>query len=608
MKKSAGLRQFRALYSYVLVLVIFLAIAAVIPVVQLRGEILKIAAEDTARDLDMLGSLIREAMIRRDYSTIRETITHWGKENARVLGIRATAPNGFVFSEFNREAPSIHPNPVSVTRQIRQGGMVLATLQLTEDFDIFVHQSDSVIRRSILSFVVFTIAMGIVLWITLRRTAIIPMQKLFDEVHTLNLTLEERVQARTADLSSANEDLEHEIGERLKAEGDLKESEERYRSIIAHAADGVLLLDPSAPGGPVIVEANKSACQMHGYSQEEMVGRPISKLDKATSDTNIKERVKALMAGERLSFETMHIRKDKSAFPLEVSAQMVSVKGKPYIISIERDITERREAEELLRGAKDSLERQNVELKKVDKMKDALLRDVSHELKTPVAKHAMQLEILRPLLGDNRTTGEEKKAFFVMEKGIRRQESVIRNLLSLARLETGGRQYERASFRLDKLVEKVLEDYAENIEISGIAVSVNIPEISLSSDIEMLWHVLSNLLSNAIKFQRRKGAAEIAISAHTQAEHVVVTVEDNGVGMSREVQEKIFSRFFQASASVEGSGVGLTICKRIVEGLGGSIRMESKGIGLGSTVEVRLPLNGGRGAALDSVPPHPIPP
>jgi PAS domain S-box-containing protein len=352
----------------------------------------------------------------------------------------------------------------------------------------------------------------------------------------------------------------------------------------------VFLLDPSAPDGLVIIEANELACRMHGYSQEEMVGMPISSLDSAPSRANIKERVKALMAGEQLSFEVTHIRKDTSTFPLEVSAQLVSVRGKPYIISIERDITERKEAEEILQGAKDSLERQNEELRKIDKMKDALLRDVSHELKTPVAKHAMQLEILRPLMGSNRTTEEERRAFSVMADSIRRQESVIRNLLSLARLESGGRRYGRESFRLDKLVEKVLEDYAESIEIRGIAVSVSMPEISMSSDIEMLWHVLSNLLSNAIKFQRHEGVSEISISSQVQNKHVIVKIEDNGIGMIREVQESIFSRFFQASASIEGSGVGLTICKRIVEDLGGSIRMASQGTGQGSTVEVTLPI------------------
>jgi signal transduction histidine kinase len=89
---------------------------------------------------------------------------------------------------------------------------------------------------------------------------------------------------------------------------------------------------------------------------------------------------------------------------------------------------------------------------------------------------------------------------------------------------------------------------------------------------------------------RHEGLPEISISARTQNEHVIVKIVDNGIGMSREVQERIFSRFFQATASIEGSGVGLTICERIVEDLGGSIRMVSQGVGQGCVVEVTLPL------------------
>jgi signal transduction histidine kinase len=255
-----------------------------------------------------------------------------------------------------------------------------------------------------------------------------------------------------------------------------------------------------------------------------------------------------------------------------------------------RMVDERQQAVESLKRAKASLELQNEELRKIDRMKDALLRDVSHELKTPVAKHAMQLEILRPLFDEKRTTEDERRAFSVMEKSIRRQESGIRNLLNLDRLESGGRHYSRETFRLDKLVEKVLEDYGENIETRGIDVSADMPEISISSDIEMLWHVFSNLISNAIKFQRRDGSPKISISAQATSDRVIVKVEDNGIGMSREAREKIFTRFYQASASVEGSGVGLTICRRIVEDLGGSIGIASKGAGTGCVIEVTLPL------------------
>ncbi len=236
------------------------------------------------------------------------------------------------------------------------------------------------------------------------------------------------------------------------------------------------------------------------------------------------------------------------------------------------------------------VERQNEELRVVDRMKDALLRDVAHELKTPVAKHAMQLEILRPLLSVHRLTPQEQKAFTVMEESIRRQQSVVRNLLNLTRLEAGGRVYRREPLNLATVLRRVQEDYQYAFDSYGIAFSLEMPELTLVGDDEMLWHVFSNLVNNAIKFRRREGQPHIAVRATIEGKWVSVHVEDDGIGVAPEEQGKIFTRFYQGTASTEGSGVGLSICQRITEDLGGRIRMESGGLGKGCTFIVELPL------------------
>lgn len=589
MRTAAGSRPFRALFSFFLVLIIFLGIAAVLPIIQLRGAMLDMAAEDSERDMELLVSIIRESMFRHDYATVGDYLTYWGSENIRVMSIKATAPNGFVFAEYSAPPSGQHQHPLSISRDILQEDRTLATLVLTEDLSVFAEEAEKAIRQSVIAFVVFTVAMGGVLWTTLRRTAMIPMERLVEEVNTLNLTLEERVTERTASLVQANEELEREVGDRLKAEEHLMESEERYRTLIARAADGVFMIDPSGPEGPVIVEANVAACTMHGYTQEELIGMPISSLDDPSSSDLLEERMASLLTGKPIIFEVTHIRKDKSQFPLEVSARLVQIKGRPYVLAMERDITQRREAEVLLRNAKESLEEQNVRLRNIDQMKDALIRDVSHELKTPVAKHAMQLEILRPLLENHSLSEGELRAFSVMEESIRRQMRVIRNLLDLARLESGGRQYRRESVRLDELLSKVAAEYADNIKDDNIEVSMDLPDTTIQSDSEMLWHVFSNIVSNAIKFRRQDGTPKIDVSILSGRESVTVIFQDNGIGMSRKFLESVFSRFYQASASIEGSGIGLTICKRIVEDLGGSISVDSHGTGRGTIVEVKLP-------------------
>jgi len=236
------------------------------------------------------------------------------------------------------------------------------------------------------------------------------------------------------------------------------------------------------------------------------------------------------------------------------------------------------------------VERQNAELRVIDRMKDALLRDVAHELKTPVAKHAMQLEILRPMLKEHRISPQEQRAFTVMEESIRRQQSVVRNLLDLTRLEAGGRVYRKEPLNLAAVLRRVQEDYQYAFDTYGLAFTLEVPELTLVGDDEMLWHVFSNLVNNAIKFRRRDGQPHIAVRAAVEGQRVVVRVEDDGIGLSAEEQAKVFTRFFQVTAATEGSGVGLSICKRITEDLGGTIRVESPGKGLGCTAIVELPV------------------
>jgi signal transduction histidine kinase len=262
---------------------------------------------------------------------------------------------------------------------------------------------------------------------------------------------------------------------------------------------------------------------------------------------------------------------------------------RPLVLAVTRDITARRMTEEALVKARDDLEGQNLELKKLDRIKDGLIRDVSHELKTPVAKHVMQLEILRPLFRSERLSHEEQRAFAVMEESIRRQESVIRNLLDLSRLESGGRKYTKSEVRLDGIFDRLLEDYGYAINSHRLEVKVDVPAITINSDPEMLWHVFSNIINNAIKFRRDGFPGRISISAERAGDETLIRFADNGIGLEPADREKVFSRFYQASASHEGSGVGLTICKKIVEGLGGRIRLDSGGRNQGVTVTVALP-------------------
>jgi signal transduction histidine kinase len=280
----------------------------------------------------------------------------------------------------------------------------------------------------------------------------------------------------------------------------------------------------------------------------------------------------------------------RSPRSLEVKASSVRDASGQVVAGIKviRDISSRKLGELELKQAKEDLERKVEELKKLDIIKDGLLRDVSHELKTPVAKQALQLELLRNALGGE-CPGKVSEILKVMEASVRRQEQVIRNLLDLSRLESGERKLNIRTVRIDEILQRVIEDYRTLSELAAIGSSISVEPLTARGDEEMLWHVFSNLVNNAIKFRKKDEPCRINTRAFRKGGDAVVEIIDNGIGLSPGELPRVFDRFFQVSASVEGSGVGLALCKFMVEAMGGTITLASAGLGRGVTATVRFP-------------------
>jgi PAS domain S-box-containing protein len=136
---------------------------------------------------------------------------------------------------------------------------------------------------------------------------------------------------------------------KLRAEELLEESENRFRTTFDQAADGIFIIEITENEGPIIRDANKVALLNHGYTSEELIGKPITILDSEKTKRKIPERTEKILSGNCIRFEAMHVRKDGTSFLLEISARKILINGKSYIYSIERDITERKIAEEKLK-------------------------------------------------------------------------------------------------------------------------------------------------------------------------------------------------------------------------------------------------------------------
>jgi PAS domain S-box-containing protein len=370
--------------------------------------------------------------------------------------------------------------------------------------------------------------------------------------------------------------------DRKLTENKLVHSEEYLRSIVNAEPECVKLLDEDG----IVLDMNPSGLSMvEATSPEQVVGKCLYDL----VHPEHREAVKAFTwkvsrgSGGTMQFRVVGLRGGVRWLETHAVPFADSRTKKTLVLAVTRDITERRDVEKSLRKVKEDLERHNEELKKLDKMKSAFIYAVSHELKTPVSKHSMQLEILKPLLKKYDLSKMERDSIRVMEESIRRQQGVVRNLLDLSRLESGKRPYRLEEVSLDEIFSHVRKEYEYALKSFGVDFEMDVPAIRLWVDGEMLWHVLSNLINNAIKFRQKDVGAHISVHAASENGTVRISIRDNGVGLSAEEEERVFKRFYQASSSIEGTGVGLTICKMIVEGLGGTIRLESDGRDKGTT-------------------------
>lgn len=463
----AGLRRMQALFSLVAVLLLFLFASGGVLILRQQRFLHDLERTHAASELQLVGTLARESLIKRDYVTVEQFLHSWGADNPDIAVLEAVGPTGYPLAHYEREGRA--SRTFEISREISHGGRPLLSIRMVKDLAGVDRQVRRLLYQGAVALAIFAVAMGAALWSTLRRTAIEPMERLVREVGELNEGLEVRVAERTAELVGANEAL-------------------------------------------------------------------------------------------RLEMQ------------------------------------ERRHAEESLRRSKEELERQNEELRKLDVLKDALVKDISHELKTPVAKHLMQLEILRDLLRRREGFALVQPMLQVMEQGIRRQRAAIGNVLLISRLEQGGRQPILEPFGLEGLLEEVVNDYLHVIASHGIRLELELGPLTVFSDRELLWHVFGNLVDNAVKYRSRANP-RIGIRTGVEDGNALVEVTDNGAGLTREEQSRAFERFYQSTPASEGLGLGLSIVEKILRSLGGSIRIHSEGKDMGTSVFVTLRLAEGAAPA-----------
>lgn len=229
--------------------------------------------------------------------------------------------------------------------------------------------------------------------------------------------------------------------------------------------------------------------------------------------------------------------------------------------------------------------------KKIEEIKDNLMRDVTHELKTPLAKMEMTLQLFERVLTEGRETDGEKRrqVYHTLFNNLCRLKHSVQNILDLSSLESGHVKLKKEDVALKEVITSAIREVEEEAGQKALKLLVSLPEEipPLVGDREKLFHAVMNLLDNSIKYTD-KGA--VTISARVLSGQVEVTVSDTGRGMEKALLDRVFERFVQESPAFVGPGIGLSLCKKILEGHGGKIWAESEGKNKGASFHFTLPV------------------
>ncbi len=407
-----------------------------------------------------------------------------------------------------------------------------------------------------------------------------PIQRLLAAARTL----------KTGDLEHRIGGLRDEFGELAVGFNDMaaslqatmqaiEESEKRYRLLFESAGDSIFIFEAEGGGKGKILQANLAAARMHGYTEQELEQMDIRDLAMPEDAAFLSSRIERILAGEWLKFEANHRKKDGSIFPVEVSTGLLETAGHRFILGINRDLTDRKQAEK--------------ELRRTERIRVAgeLATGLAHEIKNPLAGIMVSMEALSQ---ESSLADEDRDVLNRVIMEIKRIEFLLKGLLNYARPPKPQFASTSVNAVINAVADAVLKERLRTLEHAHPIYLVrdldsDLPEIM--ADPMQLKQIFMNLMLNAVDAMPDGGT--LTVKTSLDPDFLRVELSDTGRGIDSDALAKIFSPFFTTKA--KGTGLGLSITKRLVEDHGGNISIENNGQG-GATCVITLPARQREGA------------
>ncbi|MBZ0154878.1 MAG: PAS domain S-box protein [Alphaproteobacteria bacterium] len=360
----------------------------------------------------------------------------------------------------------------------------------------------------------------------------------------------------------------------------IEESEKKYRILFESAGDAIFILDGEGDDKGRIVEANRAAAEMHGYTADELRTMTIMDLDIPEDAMKAPGRLHSVLAGQRIKVEVNHRKRDGTVFPLEVSAGLIELKDHKYILAFDRDITERRLTEETLQRAEQL------------RICGELATCLAHEIKNPLACIKIAIEIFHQL---NSLPESERNILGKVIDEIGKIELLIKDLLNFAKPP----KPQLIEIEVNKILSATIEFSLKHPSFSRaderkiiVAKDLYEPLPLVKADPLQLRQVFMNLLINAADAMPDGGGLTVSSACNVLCDSVEISFCDTGKGIETALLKKIFEPFFTTKA--KGTGLGLAVVKRLIEQQGGSIEVRNNEK-RGASFVISLPVNGEKG-------------
>jgi PAS domain S-box-containing protein len=354
----------------------------------------------------------------------------------------------------------------------------------------------------------------------------------------------------------------------------IQASESRYRLLLQNANDAVYVhaVTPDAPGR--FLDVNDKACEMLGYTREEFLAMDIPRIDVPEQAERLPAILKKLFAEGRAVFETEHVAKDGRRIPVEVSARLFDLQGAPTVLSVTRDITERRKMEE----ARLELEARLLQTQRLESI-GTLASGVAHEINNPLTGIINYAQLIADRIDNDSLRGFARG---IVDEG-NRVAAIVKNLLSFSRQS----KESHSPARVADIVTASLSLVGAALRKDGIRIDVDVPDdlplIKCRS--QQIQQVLLNLFVNArdglnVRYPGYDEDKIVRVSAQ-KVEHdghswVQLAVEDHGAGIPPSILERVFDPFFTTKPRDQGTGLGLSISYGIVRDHHGTLAVESE--------------------------------